>query len=902
LEAGLIQPSKSPYGAPIIFVPKKNGKLRMCVDYRAINKATIKNRYPLPRIDELLDRLQGAGVFTKLDLQSGYWQIRVAEADIPKTAFRTRYGHFEWKVLPFGLTNAPATFQSLMNTVLGPYLDQFVVVYLDDILIFSRTPDEHVKHLELVLEALEKAELYVSLEKSAFGLREVDFLGHVVSDHGIMPDPTKVNAVRDWPTPTTVRDVRSFLGLANYYRRFIKHYAHKAVPLTDLTKANTAWVWGDTQQKAFDDIKTTLTTAPVLVMPNPDLPYEVYTDASKFALGAVLLQNQGRGNQPVAFLSRKLTPTECNYPTGDREMLGIVYALQQWRCYLEGTKFTVNSDHLNHTWFKSKRDLSRRQANWCMWLESYFSNVDITYKKGADNLSDPLSRRADLAVIDTATTNMSGDLVSAIQAGYTQDPFFQGQPKANLTFNETTGLWYFQERIAVPMVLAVRQQILAECHDCPSAGHQGINKTLQRVARRFWWPHLPRSVHAYVTGCASCQLNKATNQLPGGLLQPLPVPEHKFDQITLDLITDLPPTKHGHDAILTVVDRLTKMAKFAAIKKEAGAKDVASAFRTLWCRQFGVPSVIISDRDQRFMSRFWQALFTALGTQLRFSTAFHPQTDGQSERANRTVEDYLRHFVSPRQDDWDEHLDLAEFAINDSANPSTGYSPFFLAYGRQPSSPLDVALAGVIVPAAQDTAADMQATLAHARTKLEEARARMARQANTHRREVNFSVGDKVRLSTANLSLPSTMSRKLTARFLGPFEVERVVNAVAYKLKLPASLKVHPVFHVSLLQPWRVDTTFPEHQPAHTRPPPVDVGDNRFEVDRLLDKRTRRVGRAQRVEYLVRWMGYGPEDDQWEPASNIDDGLISAFEQTHHTHNQPPDAPRSLRRQHRFRR
>ncbi|MGB8167070.1 MAG: reverse transcriptase domain-containing protein, partial [Chthoniobacteraceae bacterium] len=644
---GFIQPSKSPFGAPIIFVPKKNGKLRLCVDYRALNKITVKNRYPLPRIDELMDRLQGASVFSKLDLQSGYWQIRIKEEDIPKTAFRTRYGHYEWRVLPFGLTNAPATFQALMNRVLHPFLDQFVVVYLDDILVFSRTPEEHLNHLEQVLTALEKHELYVGMDKCGFGLAEVDFLGHVVSGAGIRPDPAKIVAVQEWPVPSSVKDVRSFLGLTGYYRRFIKHYSAKALPLTELTKAECGWRWGESEQAAFTQLKQAIMSAPVLAMPDPALPYEVYTDASAFALGAVLLQNHGKGMQPVAYLSRKLTDTERRYPTGDREMLGIFYALTEWRCYLEGAEFTVNSDHLNHTWFASKRDLSRRQAKWSMWLESYYGSVDIQYKAGSSNLSDPLSRRPDLASMQASVPETSATLLADIKAGYACDPLYTQKLPQALRMDDSTGLWYFGDRVAVPAVPAIRQAILSECHDCPSAGHLGVTKTIQRVARRFWWPHMGRSVHHYVTACGSCQVNKPSNQAPLGLLHPLPVPQHKFEHITMDFITDLPPTKRGYDSVLTIVDRLTKLVRFVPLTKDATAKDVALLFRREWYRSFGLPKVIISDRDRKFVSRFWQALFSALGTDLRFSTAFHPQTDGQTERFNRTLEEYLRHFVCP---------------------------------------------------------------------------------------------------------------------------------------------------------------------------------------------------------------------------------------------------------------
>jgi len=895
IEMEFIQPSKAPYGAPILFVRKKNGKLRMCVDYRALNKITVKNRYPLPRIDDLMDQLHGATVFSKLDLQSGYWQIRIAEKDVPKTAFRTRYGHFEWRVMPFGLTNAPATFQALMNRILQPYLDRFVVVYLDDILIYSKTPEEHIQHVDQVLQVLQQNELYVGLDKCGFLLRDTEFLGHVVGADGIKPDPKKVSAVTEWPVPKTLRDARGFLGLTGYYRRFIHHYAQKALPLTDLTKADVPWRWrSDVEGRAFEQLKQALVSAHVLVTPDPSLPYEVYTDASQFALGAVLMQNQGKGLQPVAYLSRKLSPAERNYPTGDREMLGIYYALQQWRCYLEGAVFKVNSDHLNHTWFNKKQDLSRRQAKWSQWIESYYSGTEIAYKAGKDNLSDPLSRRPDLASVVSVVVS-DASLVSEIQEGYEQDSLYDS-PMPGLVFHD--GLWYYHGRVAVPTVKSVRQRIIAECHDCPSAGHLGISKTLQRVARRFWWPHMGRSVQSYVTACASCQRNKPVTQAPIGELQPLPVPSAKWEQMTLDLITDLPVTKHGHDAVVTFVDRLTKMVHFAPVTKGAGAEQVARVFIDTWYKHHGLPRIIISDRDRRFVGNFWQALFTALGTELRFSTSFHPETDGQSERANRTLEEVLRHFISPRQDDWDEWLSLAEFAINDSVSPSTGYTPFHLAYGQDVRSPVD--LIEVVVPAAQSHAHDIDAAIQHAKGRLLEAQQRQAHYANRSRQDVQFKVGDKVRLSTVNLKLPSTMTKKFRAKFIGPLKVEKVISAVAYKLKLPSNLKIHPVFHASLLRPWCEDSEFPEHSgevlPVQVYP---EEDPDQWLVEKLLDKRKERVGRSWVVKYLVRWMNCGPEEDSWVVAQNIEQSLVDEYESSHHAAR--ATTTRSTRKSHRRR-
>lgn len=405
---------------------------------------------------------------------------------------------------------------------------------------------------------------------------------------------------------------------------------------------------------------------------------------------------------------------------------------------------------------------------------------------------------------------------------------------------------------------------------------------------------MSRSIYSYVVSCPSCQRNKPVMQRPLGLLQPLPVPSSKWEQITMDLITDLPVTKRGHDAVVTFVDRLTKMVHFAPTTKTAGAEAIAHVFVRTWYKHHGLPRVIISDRDRRFLSHFWQALFKALGTELRFSTAFHPQTDGQSERANRTLEEVLRHFVSPRQDDWDDYLDFAEFAINDSVSPSTGYTPFYLAYGQNVSSPID--LTAVVVPAAQIRAQEMTDAIEHAKTKLRESHERQARAANKERQHHMFKVGDKVKLSTVNLNLPSTMSKKLTARYLGPFKVEKIINPVVYKLKLPASLKIHPVFHISLLRPWKEDGEFPDHQ-GESAPVLVYPDDDQWLVDKLLDKRRERVGRHWVVKYLVRWLNCGPEDDSWEPASNIEQSLIDEYEASHHATPEEEVATRSTRKQ-----
>ncbi|GJP84906.1 hypothetical protein CLOP_g14952, partial [Closterium sp. NIES-67] len=393
LEKGLTRPSTSPYGAQVLFTPKQDGSLRMCIDYRALNKQTIKNKYPIPRIDDLLDQLRGATVFSKLDLRSGYWQIRMADDSVHKTAFRTRYGSYEYLVMSFGLTNAPATFQAELNHILRPLLDECVVVYLDDILIYSRDMQQHVEHLRRVFEILRRERFYVKLSKSDFALEKVQFLGHIVSAPGVHVDPKKIKVVRTWKTPENVKELQQFLGFANYYNRFVPQYAKIATPLTNLLKKNTPYNWEPRHQEVVEQLKQALTSAPVLILPDPERDYVIEADASDQAVGAVLMQDQGNGLQPIAYLSKKLHGAELNYPIHDKETLGIIIAFKTWRCYLEGRKTTVYTDHCSLKYLKTQPSLSRRQVRWIDFLETHFY-YDIVYKPVHKNKADALSRPA----------------------------------------------------------------------------------------------------------------------------------------------------------------------------------------------------------------------------------------------------------------------------------------------------------------------------------------------------------------------------------------------------------------------------------------------------------------------------------------------------------------------------
>ncbi|GJT63760.1 putative reverse transcriptase domain-containing protein [Tanacetum coccineum] len=385
---GFIRPSSSPWGAPVLFVKKKDGSFRMCIDYRELNKLTVKNRYPLPRIDDLFDQLQGSNIYSKIDLRSGYHQLRVREQDIPKTAFRTRYGHYEFQVMPFGLTNAPAVFMDLMNRVCKPYLDKFVIVFIDDILIYSKDKKEHEEHLKAILELLKKEKLYAKFSKCKFWIPKVQFLGHVIDSRGIHVDPAKIESIKDWASPKTPTEICKFLSLAGYYRRFIEGFSKIAKSMTKLTQKGIKFNWGEKEENTFQLIKQKLCSASILALPEGSEDFMVYCDASHRGLGVVLMQRE----KVIAYASRQLKIHEKNYTTHDLELGSVVFALNIWRHYLYGTKCTMFTDHKSLQHILDQKELNMRQRRWLELVSDY--DCDIRYHPGKANVVvDALSRK-----------------------------------------------------------------------------------------------------------------------------------------------------------------------------------------------------------------------------------------------------------------------------------------------------------------------------------------------------------------------------------------------------------------------------------------------------------------------------------------------------------------------------
>ena len=627
VELGHIRPSRSAFGAPVLFVQKKNGEKRMCVDYRDLNKISIRNSVAMPRADDLMDQMPGKKVFSSLDMVSVFHQVRIKPGDEHKTGFNTRLGHYEFLVTPFGMINSPATLQTLLNDIFREYIDDFIVIYLDDMLIFSDNEADHAKHLALVAAVLRKHDLRLSLKKCHFYQSEVEFLGHVVGQNGISMDPRKVEAVQEWPVPQTVTHIKQFLGLASYYRKFIDKFSFISTVLSNLTKKDAVWEWGPTQQAAFEGLKRAMTQAPVLALPDPIKGFHLHTDASNFAIAGVLSQEQPDGSyRPVAFQSRKLVPAEINYSTHEKELLAIVHSLKVWRHHCLGRPVVVFTDHHSLRYFLTQTNLTGRQARWAEAIAQY--SLEIKYIAGPANVvADALSRRPDLenekAVLrqplqpgaasapESASLNVissvhtSSDIRQRIIAAYPLDEAFAAQrtrqPALFEQSAEDDAVYYVQgglPRLYVPHDVVLYQAILEEHHD--ASGHLGVTKTLHGVARYFYWPCMIDSIREYIAGCVECQRNKSSSQKPYGLLHPLQIPDSRWQSISLDFMMPLPKTRSGFDGILVIVDRLSKMLHCFPVHTTITGAGVAKLYLDNVFRQHGMPESIVSDRDPRF--------------------------------------------------------------------------------------------------------------------------------------------------------------------------------------------------------------------------------------------------------------------------------------------------------------
>jgi hypothetical protein len=815
----------------------------------------MKNKFPIPVVEELLDELHGAKFFSKLDLRSGYHQVRMHPADVEKTAFCTHDDLYEFLVMPFGLTNAPATFQALMNDVLRPFLRQFVLVFFNDILIFSSSWAEHLHHIRQVLSAMRAHQLFLKLSKCSFGETSVAYLGHVVSAEGVAMDVSKIQSITEWPRPRSVRALRGFLGLAGYYRRFIQDFGKLAAPLTSLLKRD-AFQWSPAAETAFLALKRSLTSAPVLALPDFTRPFIVECDASGSGIGAVLHQADGA----IAFFSRALPPRHCSLAAYERELIGLSQAVRHWRPYLWGRAFIVRTDHQPLKFILDQRLSTIPQHHWVSKLLGF--DFTIEYKPGRTNIvADALSRRdtpdAQLHVLSSPSFDLLEDIkLAAEQDAELEDLHTQitagalGEP-----WSVVDGIVLYQKRFYIPANFPLLQAILSAVHN---DSHEGIQRTLHRLHRDFHVPSARKIVQDFVRACVVCQKNKTELLQPGGFLQPLPVPSAVWQDISLDFVEGLPKVA-GKSVILTVVDRLSKYAHFIPLGHPYTAESVAGAFFAEIVCLHGMPASIVSDRDPVFTSAFWRSLFKASGSTLLMSSAFHPQTDGQTEAVNKAIGMYLRCLTGDRPRQWLRWLPWAEYVYNTAFHTALQATPFRVVYGRDPPSLRSYDASEIRVVAVAQNLAERDEFLQDVRVRLEQAQQEAKRQYDRQHRAVTFAVGDWVWLRLHHRphgSLTSTSSGKLRQRYFGPYKVIEMINSVAFRLALPPGARLHDVFHVSLLK--KFVGTPPDAPPQL---PPVHNGAIVPAPACVLRLRMSDSGIRQA---LVQWEGLPPSSASWE--------------------------------------
>ncbi|CAJ0945012.1 unnamed protein product [Ranitomeya imitator] len=753
LARGFIRKSVSPAGAGFFFVQKKTGDLRPCIDYRGLNAITVKNKYPLPLISELFDRLRGARVFTKLDLRGAYNLIRIREGDEWKTAFNTRDGHYEYLVMPFGLCNAPAVFQDFVNDIFRDMLTTSVVVYLDDILIFSPDIDSHRRDVRKVFDLLRANSLYAKLEKCVFEQESLPFLGYIISAQGLAMDPAKLQAVMDWQEPHSLKAVQRFMGFINYYRQFIPHFSTLVAPLVALTKkgANPK-LWSEEVSKAFLSIKSHFASAPILHRPDVDKPFILEVDASSVGAGAVLFQKDAQGRKhPCFFFSKTFTPAERNYSIGDRELLAMKLAFSEWRHLLEGARFPfqVFTDHKNLVYLQTAQRLNSRQARWSLFFSRF--HFTLHFLSGEKNVrADALSHSVVSSEEEEETR-----LIVPSESLRTVAPVSLESVPPGKTF--------------VPANL--RPEVLSWAHSSRVGGHFGTKRTSELLARTYWWPHMARDVRDYIQACVSCAQNRSPRQRPAGLLYPLPVADRPWEMVGMDFVVGLPKSR-GCSIIWVVTDHFSKMVHLVPLPRLPSARALAVLFIKHVFRLHGMPDKIVSDRGPQFASRFWRELCRLLSIELNLSSAYHPETNGLVERTNQTLVTYLQHFVSARQDDWASLLPWAEFALNNAVADSTGQTPFLLNYGQHPRVPVPMPVSSTDSRVA-DWVVEARDIWDRTQDAIRASKERMMVSADTHRRPAPvFAPGDL----PVHLSRFSESSAGTSGSSTDEFEVNAIVG------------------------------------------------------------------------------------------------------------------------------
>ena len=931
LAKGIIKESNSPWSQPLVIVTKKDGSPRFCVDFRRLNFITKKQIFPMPRIDDVLDCLGDACYFTTLDLASGYWQIPMSPQDMEKTAFCTRKGNFEFRVMPMGLVNASYTFQKMMQLVLSGLQWQICMVYLDDVIVYSKSFNAHLDNLRSVFDRFRKEGLKLKPKKCHFCKPEVLYLGHVVGRNGIKPNPEKVEVIRTYPVPSNCDEVRSFVALVSYYRRFVKGFASIASPLNNLLKKGVTFEWNDECQTAFERLRDSLLEAPILSYPNFQETFSLYTDASNTGIGAILAQHIDGCEKTIAYASRSLKPHERKYATIDRECLALVWGIKHFRPYLYGREFEVITDHNPLKWLDNAKDPHSRLSRWSLSLQSYAFTIKHRPGKSHGNV-DTLSRMPDVGirkepckaglVTSVNAIDLPGLQLDRIKSSQRQDPslsdlinyFEKGEIPTDSTSArrlmatvedyvfEEGALYHLDNRrarsrsiIRKQLVIprSLKDEVMLSLHEELTSGHLSFMKTYLKIKERYFWTGMYTEIEKWCASCVDCATKKTPRNLAKAPLQPIPV-EGPFDRVAVDVLGPFPTSERGNKYVVIFTDYFTKWPEAFAIECADAATTARLFVEEILCRH-SAPRKLLSDRGKNFLAKVVKGICQMVNTSKVNTTSYHPECDGLVERFNHTLTTIISMYVSEHQKDWDLFIPYALFAYRTAVQSSTNETPFYLMYGRDPRLPIDVSLLK-----ARETYSDISdyrgviadrllAARQLTHDNIELAQQRQKTQYDKTAKERSYDIGQKVWLYTPNNR--KGLSSKLTHNWHGPYRILAKRSAVNYLLDANDERDYVQTVHVNRLKPFISAENRPILAPSvKSQDTETDANDESSEMDpaelavnSILDKKVvkNRSGRRETF-YLVEWEDKDIEPS-WEPLANLHCGeLLKEFESTLH--------------------
>lgn len=685
IQLGVIEPASSSWNNPLVVVPKSNGKLRICLDSRALNKVTIRDSYPLPQINRILSRIRCSKYISSIDLKDAYWQIGLSEASKSKTAFTIPgVGFFMFSRLPFGLSNSAQVLCKLMDKILGVDLEPFVFVYLDDIIILSDSLEEHFNLLSIVADRLKKAGLTINIQKSKFLQKQVEYLGYIISENGLQVNPERLAPILNYSTPTCIKDIRRFMGMATWYSRFIPGFSDLAAPITDLNKKNKKFAWTKEADEAFRKIKTAIVEAVTLANPDFTKPFYIHTDASDFAIAGVLVQFDSENKErAISHFSRKLTSSEKKFATTEKEALAVLDSLKKFRGYIEGTHVTVVTDHSSLTWLQNLKDPTGRLGRWALKMQQY--DLTIQHRPGKlHTLPDAFSRAISELSLgeDFQTDRWYSDLCVQVEK-YPQDyPSFRIMNEILYKYchyKNDLGDIAFKWKQVVPTHL--RKDILLKVHDIPRAGHMGFFKTFEKIKSNYYWPGMLRDVKNHVSMCEKCKTSKYPTKKFHAPMGAPKVATRPWEIISIDFVGDFVRSKRGNKAILVITDWFSKFVILHPVRRQDAKLVVPFVENNIFCK-FGVPAKLVSDNGTQFKSRVFTDLLKQYGVTLWLNARYHAQNN-PTERVNRVLLASMRAYLKDDQSDWDLYLQQIACAMNTSCHESTKYSPYKINFGRE---------------------------------------------------------------------------------------------------------------------------------------------------------------------------------------------------------------------------